>query len=226
MPAPDPPTRSRRGWWAAAGLILLSLIPAVQGSIRVAVLSTGPAVTPENARFVEMPLPVVLHILTVIPFSMLGALQFVATFRRHRPNWHRRVGRVLVVCGLVLAATGLWMSVFYDLPSTDGFALELIRVAVAVTMLVQLVLGFRAIRRKDVGSHRAWMIRAYALALGAGTQVLTHIPWGIAFGAPTELPRTLLMAVGWGINAVVAEWLIRRPARLKPGVPGKTPVSV
>lgn len=35
-------------------------------------------------------------------------------------------------------------------------------------------LGFRAIRRGDIVAHRAWMIRAYALAVAAGTQPLTR----------------------------------------------------
>ena len=37
-----------------------------------------------------------------------------------------------------------------------------------------LVLGFTAIRRRDIPAHRAWMIRAYALGLGAGTQAFTE----------------------------------------------------
>ena len=40
-------------------------------------------------------------------------------------------------------------------------------------MILCLVLGLRAILRRDVPTHRAWMIRAYALGLGAGTQVVT-----------------------------------------------------
>ena len=37
-----------------------------------------------------------------------------------------------------------------------------------------LVLGVTAVRRHDIGAHRAWMMRAYALSLGAGTQVVTE----------------------------------------------------
>ena len=57
------------------------------------------------------------------------------------------------------------------------------------------------------------MTRGYALALGAGTQVFTMLPWVVIFGpigAADELPRTLLMAAGWAINLAVAEYVIRR----------------
>jgi hypothetical protein len=59
------------------------------------------------------------------------------------------------------------------------------------------------------------MMRAYALGLGAGTQVLTHLPWFLLVdGKPGELPRAVMMGAGWAINVVVAEWIIRnRTAR-------------
>jgi hypothetical protein len=61
------------------------------------------------------------------------------------------------------------------------------------------------------------MTRGYAIALGAGTQVFTMLPWVLVFGpigAADELPRTVLMTAGWVINLAVAEYVIRqRPAR-------------
>jgi hypothetical protein len=65
------------------------------------------------------------------------------------------------------------------------------------------------------------MMRGYALGLGAGTQVLTHLPWFVLFGKPGELPRLLLMGAGWAINLGVAEWVIRRGrVRSRAAVPG------
>jgi hypothetical protein len=51
-------------------------VPALAGTPRVTELARGAAVTTANARFFAMPLPVVLHILAVIPYSLPGALQF------------------------------------------------------------------------------------------------------------------------------------------------------
>jgi hypothetical protein len=77
-------------------------------------------------------------------------------------------------------------------------------------MLSCIVLGFAAIRRRDIPRHRAWMARGYAIGLGAGTQVLTHLPWMLLAGQPNGLGRALLMLAGWVINLAVVEWALRR----------------
>jgi hypothetical protein len=77
-------------------------------------------------------------------------------------------------------------------------------------MVLSLVLGMAAILRRDVGGHRAWMIRGYAIGLGAGTQVLVSAPWFLIVGTPGELARALLLGAGWVINLAVAERVIRR----------------
>lgn len=48
------------------------------------------------------------------------------------------------------------------------------RLTFGLGMASSLVLGVVAIRRRDLEAHRAWMMRAYALATGAGTQVFTQ----------------------------------------------------
>jgi hypothetical protein len=80
-------------------------------------------------------------------------------------------------------------------------------------MVFSILYGFIAIRRGDMNRHRAWMIRAYAIGLGAGTQVLTLAAGEIIGGPPNELEHALLMGAAWMINVAVAEWAIRR----KPG---------
>jgi hypothetical protein len=58
------------------------------------------------------------------------------------------------------------------------------------------------------------MIRAYAIGIGAGTQVLTHLPWFIFTDVkPGETARGVMMGLAWVINIAVAEWIIRRPVR-------------
>ena len=69
---------------------------------------------------------------------------------------------------------------------------------------------FFAIRRRDILQHRAWMTRAYAIGLGAGTQVLTGMVGELIAGPPNELGNALLMGAGWAINLAVAEWSIHK----------------
>ena len=191
-------------------LILLSLVPAVFGAVRLVELAGGAEITVANARFFANPFPVALHILVVIPYGIVGAFQFAPGFRRRRRGWHRAAGRVLVALGLTAALSGLWMTLAYPWPEGDGEVLYVIRLVFGSAMAVSILLAVRAIRRGDFVSHGAWMTRGYAIGLGAGTQVLTHLPWFILVGKPGEAMRAFLMGAGWVINVLVAEWVIRR----------------
>src|SRR5438445_810223 len=200
-------------WLPPLVLIGLSLIPVLAGAVRLTELMGGPEITANNARFVGSPIPVTVHIVSVTLYSLLGALQFLPSLRRGRPSWHRIAGRVLVPAGVLVALSGLWMTVFYPRPAGDGEALLVVRLIFASAMLASILLAVVAIRRRDFRSHGAWMTRGYAIALGAGTQVFTMLPWVLVFGpigAADELPRTVLMTAGWVINLAVAEYVIRR----------------
>jgi hypothetical protein len=109
------------------------------------------------------------------------------------------------------------MTLFYPWPAGDGALLYALRLLFGSAMVGSIVLGFTAIRRRDVIGHRAWMARAYAIGLGAGTQALTLMAGELIAGPPSELSRALLMGAAWVINLAAAEWAIRKrsapPAR-------------
>lgn len=200
-----------------AGLIALSLVPVIAGAFRVTTLAIGVDVTPGNARFFASPVPVILHAVGSSVFLVLGALQFVPSLRRRR--WHRIAGRIVAPAGLVSALSGLWMTVFYAIPAgMNGPGLIVLRLVLGTAMAGAIVAAFLAIRRGDVRTHSAWMTRAYAIGLGAGTQLLTLMPWTLAFGAPGQTMHSVLMGAAWAINLVVAEIVIRRRARRDAGV--------
>lgn len=207
---PPSRTRTRRPeWLVPAGLIMLSLVPVAAGASRLSQLTRGAVVTADNARFFDSPIPIVLHVVGSTVFLVLGALQFAPSLRRRR--WHRYAGRAVAPAGLVSAGSALWMTLFYDIPgSVTGPGLPVMRIVLGVAMAGAIVTAFLAIRRGDVGTHRAFMIRAYAIGLGAGTQLLTFLPWTLAFGAPSPVMYSVLMGAGWAINLVVAEIAIRR----------------
>jgi uncharacterized membrane protein len=206
---------ARADWLIPAGLIALSFIPIVAGAIRVVELGVGAQITPDNARFFAAPSAVVLHILSATIYCALGAFQFSPGIRRRNPGWHRAAGRVLVPCGLVAALSGLWMTQFYppgiEPPASfDGHVVYAVRLLAGSAMALFLCLGLAAILRRDFARHQAWMMRGYALGLGAGTQVFTHLPWFLLPSIQGELARTIFMGAGWVINLVVVEWLISR----------------
>ena len=204
-------------WRLSTSLLLLSLVPVAAGAVRLVGLATsgggggGGAITPENARFLAMPSPVVLHIVSATVFCLLGAFQFDSAFRRRSPGLHRAAGRVLALCGILAALTGLWMTAGYAIPAgLQGGLLYGVRMVVGVSMALAIMASVRAVLRRRIEQHRAWMVRAYALGQGAGTQVLILLPVTLIVGAPTFFFRDVLMASAWSLNVLIAEWIIRR----------------
>jgi uncharacterized membrane protein len=208
-----PSTRSTRPTgWVPFALVALVAIPVLAGSLRLVELAGGPPLMPANPRMTASPLPVVVHITTAVPYAVLGAFQFSSCLRRRHPLWHRAAGRVVVALGLAVALSALWMALFYPRQPGTGELAFLLRLAFGSAMAACIVLGFSAIRRGDVTTHQAWMTRAYAVALAAGTQTLTLAVGPAVFG-PGALSKDLSLGAAWVINLAVAEVVIHRHAR-------------
>lgn len=215
-----PSQRFAADWLVPTGLILLSLVPAVGGSFRLVELGLGIETSmPDSERIASAPIPIVIHIISVVIYSILGAFQFASRKRRRffwqRAGWHRTMGKILIPSGFVVALSGLWMTQFSPLPWYDIGPLYWVRMVVGFGMLFSLILATVAIRRLDFAQHGAWMTRAYALALGAGTQVFTAIPWFLYPSIQSEVSRAIMMGAAWLINILVAEWVIwKRQSKL------------
>ncbi len=199
--------KTRTPWWVPAGLILLSVLPITFGVIRLLQLINGAEITPANARFFASPSPVVIHIISSAIYALLGAFQFVSRLWQRGIKWHRWVGRLLLPFGLLVGFSGLWMTVFY--PRTDNL-LYMFRLFFGSGMILSIILGFISIRRRDVTQHQTWMTRAYAIGMGAATQVLTGMAGALILGKVNEFENTLLMGAAWVINLAIAEWSIRK----------------
>jgi len=199
-------------WPVPAALIALSAIPLTAGTFRLIQLSGGPELIPADDRFTGFPAALVIHIVGAAILALVGAFQFVPRLRRRHRAWHRRAGRVVAVAGLLVAGSALWLTLFYAPQRGTGDLLYVLRLVFGSATAAFLVLGFVAIRQRDITAHRAWMMRAYALGLGAGTQIFTEGIGGALFGTG-ELRGDLAKGAGWLINVAVAEWVIRRPAR-------------
>ena len=198
-------------WKLLSSLLMLSLVPMLAGVVRLSDLASGGSVTAEDARFMAMPAPVVMHIVCASLFCVLGAFQFDSALRQRFPQLHRVAGRVAAPCGIVAALTGLWMTAAYAIPAElQGPLLYGVRMAVGLAMTLAVIVSIRAVLQRRIAQHKAWMVRAYALGQGAGTQVLILLPVTLMAGAPTFIFRDVLMASAWGLNVVFAEWVIRR----------------
>lgn len=214
--------RSLAHWMVSAGLVGLSLVPAVAGSVRLLELGTSGEVTPANARFFAHPVATSVHIVSSLVFALLGAFQVPEGIRRSFPRWHRGAGRVLVPAGFAMALSGLWLTLFMPAAPYDGPALFVTRLVVGIAILACLILGIRALLVRDYGGHGPWMLRAYALGLGAGTQVFTHIPWLVFPEIRSETTRALFMGAGWLVNLVVCEVVLAKRLGERPPKPARS----
>ncbi len=129
---------------------------------------------------------------------------------------------MLAVAGLLVAGSALWLTLVYSPKPGTGDLLFVLRLVFASAMAGSLVLGIAAARRRDLPAHRAWMIRAYAIGLAAGTQAFTEGFGGALFG--TGVVRDdLAKGAGWVINLAVAEWAISRAGgAARRGLPAPT----
>lgn len=108
-----------------------------------------------------------------------------------------------------MALSALWLTLFFPPQEDSGPLLYVLRLVFVPAMVASLVLGVAAIRRGDVATHRAWMTRAYAIALAAGTQAFTEGFGGAVFGG-SVLVLDASRGAAWVVNLAVAEWVIRR----------------
>ncbi|MGH3143716.1 MAG: DUF2306 domain-containing protein [Gaiellales bacterium] len=189
----------------SAGLALLGLIPGLAGLLVELAESSQP--NPADERSASL-VPVVVHVVSGTLFAVLGAFQFPTALRPGHRTWHRRTGRLLAPLGLTAAVSGLWLTLFYPHLHESGALLTAVRLTFGTAMAASIIVGFTAIRRRDVTRHLRWMIRAYALALGIGTQIFT-IGFGEAVFGTGDVSHALLAGAGWAINLAVAEWVIR-----------------
>jgi uncharacterized membrane protein len=167
-------------------------------------------------------LVLVVHIFAAAVALVLGPLQLMSRVRARR-RVHRTVGRVYLLAGVLPSAvTAIPVAVW-----SGRLLTQIGLTTAAVLWLITGGLAYRAARRHDFTAHRDWMMRNYALTFLAVTSrvlvpllLLIQVPFNadnagsIGENAPAMIP--IGQTIGWIINLVVAESVIRRlrrPAR-------------
>lgn len=114
------------------------------------------------------------HIVSGPASLLLGTILISDRFRGWAPRWHRRLGRLLVGCVLLLVVpSGLWMARYAATGAVAGAGLGLLAIATAVCA----ALGWRAAVGRRFDAHRRWMWRMYLLLCSA---VVIRLIGGIA----------------------------------------------
>jgi uncharacterized membrane protein len=168
--------RQRTLWSAVIFLALIGvaisvrrtahLVPIVAHGYRPPAVSSNPRLAQFAALddlFARHAILTLVHIVPGILFMILGPLQFSSRIRARHLRWHRLSGRVFVVCGLVIGISALVMS--FGMPAIGGVNQAAATTLFGTFFLLALCKAFWHIRRREVGLHREWMIRAFSIGL-------------------------------------------------------------
>ena len=208
--APASAPRAPRLGLLVFGLLVLTAPPVAMGVVRLVGMGLGRETLPDHARLMTQPAFLGAHIVSASLFVTLGALQFAPALRRS--GLHARLGRFVALAGGVAAATGLGLVATLPYGEGEGLLLRGLRVVSGLALATCVCLGLLALRApRDLRRHRAWMMRAYATGAATGTQFLIALPYASIVAEPSQEVLVLLLAVAWGINLAVAEWVRRRP---------------
>lgn len=160
--------------------------------------------SPLKDSFDQRPWSIFIH----AGFGALGLLlclmQISSAIRRGNPAVHRWAGRVTVPVAVVAGLAGLHLA-FYSYGGTIthiGFGL------LALGTIACPLVGWKAMREKDLARHRAWMIRTFALLFSAVTLRIELFALAEIYGAFLPAYRTVSWLC-WVPNVAVAEMMIR-----------------
>ncbi|MFY0613184.1 MAG: DUF2306 domain-containing protein [Hyphomicrobiaceae bacterium] len=205
-----------RPWHVPMLLISLSLIPFAATTNRLISLIHADPVAPDSAmtRYGGDWGMLVGHILIGCLFLILAAFQFSPELRVRYRLWHRVSGKIAMVAGITAGLSGIWLVLAYPPSPLATLLMDALRVLFGAALAGSIVLAFLAICRRDVPRHRAWMIRAFSIAVAGSTQALVIGLWLAAAQKLTPDSATVLIGLGFVINLAVAEWCIRAPSRI------------
>jgi uncharacterized membrane protein YozB (DUF420 family) len=162
-------------------------------------------------RYAAYPRLAYAHIVPGAVYLSLAPFQLWRSFRNRNLKRHRRIGRVALVAGLISGVFGVLFGFFQ---SFGGTLQASATVVFGAWFLIALLSAYRAVRRRDITTHRRWMIRAFAVGLAVGT-IRIWIGLFEAFGVlETRDAFGVAFWISFLLHAAVAElWLYWRPGQ-------------
>ena len=144
--------------------------------------------TPETYhRYWPRRIVLVLHILGGSVALLTGPFQLWTGLRRRNLTVHRMLG-LAYITGILFAGASAFYLAFFAEPLSLGVPLF----ALASVWWITVGMAFLAIRRKQIDSHRQWMIRGYVVTFAfVSFRYLTGLPLF------TSLGDERFTAIGW-----------------------------
>lgn len=208
-----------RAWRTPFLLFLIILLPLATSAMRTQwMLTTTPDTVgdPNFLHFLELPLPILSHMIGGSFFCLVAILQFTPEIRKSLGPWHRRIGRFAVYAAMVAALSGVWMVIYYPANPMTHPAMSIGRFIFGCLMALAIIQSMIAVGRRDFTNHRAWMFRTFSIATAGATQGILILATNTVTGIMTADSIAIMAWAGWIINSTAAEILIRRANRTAP----------
>lgn len=146
-----------------------------------------------------------IHVCSAIFTLLAGFTQFNKDILKDKPNIHRTIGKLYVVVVLLFAApSGFFIGLF----ANGGLYSKISFVTLSILWFSFTLKAFLAIRKHQVSTHKAFMIRSYALAFSAITLRLWKVILVYLFHpAPMDVYQ-IIAWLGWIPNLLLIEYFI------------------
>ncbi|MFM9983608.1 MAG: DUF2306 domain-containing protein [Flavobacteriales bacterium] len=148
-----------------------------------------------------------VHVYTSMFALIAGFTQFSRRIRIKYTAIHRAIGKTYFYVVVFLSGPSGFIMAYH---ANGGWTSQLAFLLLAALWIISTIMAVTTIQKGNVIDHRKWMMRSYALTLSAITLRLWK--WGIVKvfePRPMDVYRVVAW-MGWVLNALVAEYLIRR----------------
>ena len=166
-----------------------------------------------NAGLTDFPINTAIHVILGGLYMAFAPFQFIPKLRQRWPNYHRFMGRFLVLVGILVGLTATFMAV---ITPYSGWSERILITPFTILFSLSLINGYRHIRAKRIAEHHAWMIRAFAIGLSVSTMRLIFLPlllFIIFKGNPTHdniaMASTASFTLALLSHVIIAELWIR-----------------
>lgn len=146
----------------------------------------------------------VIHALLGGMALLIAPLQLNRTLLQKQRRVHRILGRIYVVTIWLSSASGLGLSIFFNVSIAARVVLGLL----AILWFGITTIGFVRARQRRITEHREWMIRSFALSFFFVTFSF-WVPGVASSNVLDPIRYPLAVFLSWSLNLLVAEWWIR-----------------
>ena len=199
--------------WLTSISLWLMILSSIAIGLYAFAFQAGMQGSPEfHLKFGEWAVFSSMHVIGGGVVIVIGGFQFWSKLRRDHINLHRWLGRIYLTFILIGGVGGLVIA-----PRSDGgvvahFGFGLL----AVLWLFSGWQAYASVRRGDIKSHKAWMMRNFSMTFGA---VLLRVYLGLFAVAGVDFidAYPTVAWIAWVPNLILVEWyLALKAAKAKP----------